>query len=442
MLGNRIKRIRLFKGMTQEELVDGIASIAYLSKVENGQSKPSIEFVTKISDRLEIDADVLLNPSVSPQTEENIRVILYNYWKRKILSEKDVALIRLYSSEMHSNKILLMTFSVLIRYFYSHSRLTEAKEAYHLSKKLIKLDETSKEDSELVFYYLFSCGVLHFELYEYAVANKYFLFAEPYLPNDDDREKARLYYNLSLINEKINIDKSLCLHYSDKAYQYMKRTGETNRIVNILLVRSIQFYSVHLPEKAMECTSEAQNLLSLSDRDDRLKSSIVFSFGEIYLMKGDYLEAIKHFTEYIKIVETVYPEKVMKGYKRLVEICIHQRQWDHAANFLDKAQAIAKEYTKVFFDKEIKLLEIQLYKIQQLNDKYEKEMQKLLTYCSEQKDYHLGKYLASELGVYFHDRQAYKKSASYFKQAYDIESEQKKENQHMVTEYRVETVQN
>lgn len=329
-----------------------------------------------------------------------------------------------------------MVFSVLIRFYYSHSRLEEAVEAYNLSKKIVRIDETPR-NREGFFYYLFSCGVLHFELYDFHKANGYFLRAEPFLP-DSDKEKARLYYNLSLINEKIQSDKTVCLYYSEKAYEFMKKTGEQNRTVNILLVRSIQFFLINQPEKALTCVKEAHSLVPLQDADPRLKSSIVYSFGRIYQMKKEYNEAIHFFNEYIQIVEPLFPEKVLKGYKRLAEISIHQKEWDNVAVYLEMAQNVAKKYKKVFFDKETKLLEITTYKIKQLDDKYEKEMQRLLSYCIEQQDHELSQYLASELGVYYYERQAYKKAASYWKQAYDIEKYQKKHMAHIVEGFRFE----
>lgn len=329
-----------------------------------------------------------------------------------------------------------MVFSVLIRFYYSHSRLEEAVEAYNLSKKIVQIHGTLGK-REGFFYYLFSSGVLHFELYDFHKANEYFLRAEAFLP-DSDKEKARLYYNLSLINEKIHNDKTVCLYYSEKAYEFMKKTGEQNRTVNILLVRSIQFFSINQPEKALKCVEEAQSLVSLQDADPRLKSSIVYSFGRIYQMKKEYTEAIDYFNEYIQIVETLFPEKVLKGYKRLAEISIHQKEWDSVAVYLEKAQNVATKYKKVFFDKETKLLEITTYKIKQLDDKYEKEMQKLLSYCIEQQDDDLSQYLASELGVYYYERQAYKKAASYLKQAYDIGKNQKKDMTHILDGFRFE----
>lgn len=72
MIGDRIKILRTFNNMTQDELVNGIASVAYLSKVENGRSKPSEQFLSKIANKLKIETELLLHPSFTPETEEQV----------------------------------------------------------------------------------------------------------------------------------------------------------------------------------------------------------------------------------------------------------------------------------------------------------------------------------------------------------------------------------
>jgi len=426
MIGDRIKKIRVFKNMTQDELVEGIASIGYLSKVENHQSVPSQYFMEEIAARLDIDIDTLSSTFITRENEEKIKEIFYNYWGKKMLSDRDITLIKLYSTELQNNKILLMVFSVLIRYFYSNSRLNDAKDSYNMSKNLLKIDNVSNDEKDALFYYLFACGVLHFELYEFEIANGYFLRAESCVP-EDDRQKARLYYNLSLLNERFNKDISLCLYYSGKAYMFMKKTGDNNRVVNILLVRAIQYYLTNNSDQGEECIREAENL-KYETNDIRLKLSIIYSYGTIYQMKKDYKRSIQYFTEYINLAEEEISEKVIKGYKRLITIYIELRDWEQAHIYLRKTQTLATKYKKVFIDKESKLLEIEIYKIMQSYERYEKEMQKLINICEENKDFNLGIYLSSELGNYYFSNRAYKKSATYFNKSYGFEQQQLENN--------------
>ena len=61
MLGDEIRKSRLQKGMTQEQLslASGVDR-AYLSEIENGQRSPSVEVLTRLSAALGESAGILL----------------------------------------------------------------------------------------------------------------------------------------------------------------------------------------------------------------------------------------------------------------------------------------------------------------------------------------------------------------------------------------------
>ncbi|MCU4788208.1 helix-turn-helix domain-containing protein, partial [Bacillus cereus] len=53
-IGERIRHVRMQKGLTQGELVSGICSITYLSRIESGKITPSSSFIQKVSKKLEV----------------------------------------------------------------------------------------------------------------------------------------------------------------------------------------------------------------------------------------------------------------------------------------------------------------------------------------------------------------------------------------------------
>ena len=66
-VGNRIRKLRTDKGMTQEELAFRLgSSAAYLSNIENGIKKPSLTKLTDIARQL----DVTLNDLIYEKDEE------------------------------------------------------------------------------------------------------------------------------------------------------------------------------------------------------------------------------------------------------------------------------------------------------------------------------------------------------------------------------------
>ena len=59
-LGQRIKSARIAAGLTQAQLGGEEASTAYVSRIENGQRRPSVELLTRIADRLGTTVEALV----------------------------------------------------------------------------------------------------------------------------------------------------------------------------------------------------------------------------------------------------------------------------------------------------------------------------------------------------------------------------------------------
>ena len=60
-IGERIRQVRIHKGLTQTELIKGICSNTYISKIESGKAKPSYSFIMKVAKVMEVDPEFLLN---------------------------------------------------------------------------------------------------------------------------------------------------------------------------------------------------------------------------------------------------------------------------------------------------------------------------------------------------------------------------------------------
>jgi transcriptional regulator with XRE-family HTH domain len=61
VLGRRIRETRLAAGLTQAEVADGVVSVAYLSRIETGERRPSPRILEHIADRLETEVATLLH---------------------------------------------------------------------------------------------------------------------------------------------------------------------------------------------------------------------------------------------------------------------------------------------------------------------------------------------------------------------------------------------
>jgi tetratricopeptide (TPR) repeat protein len=60
VLGQRLRLARLASGLTQGELADGVASTAYISRIEAGHRRPDLGVLDRLADRLGTTAEALL----------------------------------------------------------------------------------------------------------------------------------------------------------------------------------------------------------------------------------------------------------------------------------------------------------------------------------------------------------------------------------------------
>lgn len=92
LIGNRIKAARKAKGLSQSELSELIdRSVGYMSYIETGSKKPSLETLIQIANALDVTIDELLSDNISaasPISNTQLNHLLYDcsaYEKRVIL---------------------------------------------------------------------------------------------------------------------------------------------------------------------------------------------------------------------------------------------------------------------------------------------------------------------------------------------------------------------
>lgn len=81
--GEKIKRARIFKGITLKELCEDKISIAKMSCIENGKAKADKELLQYIAEKIEMDLDYLIE-DVYEQILNNLKTI-----KKNISSDAD-----------------------------------------------------------------------------------------------------------------------------------------------------------------------------------------------------------------------------------------------------------------------------------------------------------------------------------------------------------------
>src|SRR3954452_4312411 len=74
-IGQRLKRLRLGRGLSQRELAAPGVSYAYISRIEAGTRQPSVKALRRLAAKLEVSADYLETGSqIDPAADREIRL--------------------------------------------------------------------------------------------------------------------------------------------------------------------------------------------------------------------------------------------------------------------------------------------------------------------------------------------------------------------------------
>ena len=86
VIGQNIKRIRLLKGLTQEQLAEKLdKSINFISIIERGESGISISTIIDICNALQINSDELFNGLIDKQVVITNSLNMFNREDKKIV---------------------------------------------------------------------------------------------------------------------------------------------------------------------------------------------------------------------------------------------------------------------------------------------------------------------------------------------------------------------
>ncbi|CAM4166197.1 hypothetical protein BAAL111456_18950 [Bacillus albus] len=151
-IGERIRHVRMHKGLSQRELVSEICSITYLSRIESGKIKPSSSFIKKVSKKLDVDSYYLINGNY-----EEIKITIFKicnkYKKDKSITEADLSLLELYVREVDSIPLLLKGYGVLIYYHARQKNMLYVKSLIDQASLMIP-SQVETQDLEDYIYYL------------------------------------------------------------------------------------------------------------------------------------------------------------------------------------------------------------------------------------------------------------------------------------------------
>ena len=402
--------------MTQSELIDGICSIPYLSRVENGTAKPSRSFLERVSAKLDISVDYLTEQNKT-NFEEDIAKITIKYKGHNKLTESEISLLELHTREMHPLPIFLKIFGLLLHYYVRTSASKKADSIYQQAINLIP-NQPNRMFAEDFSYYYIACGNYFYMKQDFIKTNEYYEQANQLLTMEENLQMANLYYNMSLAKQRLIKDQSVSRKYSKKAYKIYRKLNNKVFISDTLITIAVQYHLDERYEESLQYLKEAERYVKELHDPAMYFAMIYYNYGRVYQGLEEFDQAIQHFNRSLRINAALNQQKAnIYSLRSLIEIYLHLKEWEQINKVMPEAIKILEIYDMPSVYIEIHAYKAHLYKIQGDSYSYEKEMQKIIDFGMDNRQYIQVKKLATELGNHFYELRAYKLGAKYFKTA-------------------------
>ncbi|KWU65106.1 transcriptional regulator [Bacillus mycoides] len=412
-IGERIRQVRMHKGLTQGELVSGVCSITYLSRIESGKIKPSSSFLKKVSKKLDVDGDYLIEGN-HEEIKLTILEICNKYKKDKSITKAELSSLELYVREVDSIPLLLKGYGVLIYYHARQKNLLYVKSLVDQASQMIP-SQVEMQDPEDYIYYLKSRGYYFYNKQDYIAARDIYVQAESLLGVEETKQHAHIYYNLCLVYKVLYKDKSISRLYALKAYNIYSKNGMEKNVINTLVMLAVLYILDELYEKALEILQQVENSVA-TNGDSMYLPIISYDYGKIYQGLKDYKNAIKYYKETLELSEFL-SEKHQKVYalRNMIEVYIELKDWKNVNKVMNEAFHFLSVYDVPIAHVQLYGLKAKIFKIRGDYYEYEKNMQKAIDVGVEKKQHRLVAELSYELGNFYNENRSYKLSAKYFK---------------------------
>lgn len=327
--GEKIRRTRVYKGLTLKEICMDDISVSKLSCIENDKVKADKEILKLIAKRLDLDLKYLLVDS-KEQLYHNLEKI-----QKKDINDSDYedkVLENLNNSEQNGFIHIALEFNHLL-FEYALLKNKNEKVIKYISKSYNLYKNYSDEETTLIYYKDFAKYLLINGEYNEAITY-YQNIIETMLSKTDD--KTDEFY-------KIKYYLSYCLYKTDKvesAYAMMLDViNNEEKIIKLLpLFEVYNTYSVLCILNKIDETDEIikkTKKLNSSNKEATAKLMLEYSIAYFNIKQNE--QAISQIKEGIKN----YPKEDIEGYINYLKLCIEtlyqNEEYAEAFEFTDEA---------------------------------------------------------------------------------------------------------
>ncbi|MGF9964806.1 tetratricopeptide repeat protein [Bacillus rhizoplanae] len=333
-MGKQIFYKRLHQKMTQEELCQGICSVSYLSKIENGKIEASEEILQLLCARLEIAVSDLrdIEAEVKDKLDEWLKALVHlnKHKVEDLYRELEIEMKQISDFEIVSYYKLLYT-----RYLIMKRNIPALKEELEKLKKVYK--KYSPFQQLLYKYSQALCSCLQHKWQE----GLQLLVQTELMAIEQNYYETGIYYNLALAYSHLEIP-HMALHFANIAMEGFRNEYKFRNVINCQIIVALSYVEKGQYDEALKIYESILREADSFSGKDVLMSIVLGNIGNIHYRKQKYEEAKKYYVESLQYQKEEDANYVDTLYEMAIQ-CIHLEQLEEAKEWIDKGIISAKK---------------------------------------------------------------------------------------------------
>ncbi|GAA0761613.1 MULTISPECIES: helix-turn-helix transcriptional regulator [Clostridium] len=331
--GEKIKRARVYKGITLKELCGDKVSISKMSCIENGKIKADKEILEYISEKLGIDYSYLVR-DVKEQIVSNLELIRENSIPEDEIDNVINHNLN-YAIQYSYNDLAFQLIHILFKFYVQKSKVENIQ---LIISQYYDLYQKNNTRENTIIYYI-DMATFFYSIEEYNEAINYYSRTRELIKEDTKFNEVRysyICYKEGKTYEKLGLIENTyySLGESIKYIDYINDNKDKGYIYHCFATACIKLRKKEADKYiklAYEYQKEDPMVLALAKGKN----------GESYFYVGDKDKAIKEIKEGIKL----FPVENKKNYVKFLNKCIRtlysNEQYDDAYEITDEALNLA-----------------------------------------------------------------------------------------------------
>lgn len=331
--GEKIKRSRIYQGITLKELCGDKISISKMSCIENGKIKADNDILKYLSNKLNIDYNYLIR-DVEDEIISNLELIRNNLIPRNEL-DKIIEYNFNYAVQYSYNNLAFELIHRLFRFYVENNKIENIQ---LITSQYYEMYQKNNNISNSIIYYT-DMANFFYTIKEFNESITYYSKARELIKNNEDFDKITYSY--------IPYYEGKCykkLGDMEKAYECLKEAAE---YINYISDNKIKGDIYHcLANICIRLNDDNEKKYIELFYEYKNKSPITLAFakiknGESYFFIKEREKAIKEIQDGIKLVPLDDNINYVRFLNKCIRILYNNGEFDYAYEIIDKALNLA-----------------------------------------------------------------------------------------------------